>query len=132
MPTLQPGEPSKDNQDEGSRRKSGPRYIIATDIVAPENVAEDIGGWAGALDVTQEGDWADAMACTRNGAGGLDILVNNAGVLTFQKLVAMSLDDWRLQAVNVEGVFLGRAFRFRRCSCHLEKSQSPLFGNVTV
>lgn len=82
--------------------------VIATDIVAPEQAAEDIGGWARALDVTQEGAWADAMAFARDVAGGLDILVNNAGVLTFQKLVAMSLDDWRrIQTVNVEGVFLG-------------------------
>ncbi len=82
--------------------------VIATDIDAPDALASDIGGWARKLDVTSEDDWVDAMAFASSFAGGLDILVNNAGVLTFRKLIDMSLEDWRrIQAVNVEGTFLG-------------------------
>ncbi|NTA84153.1 SDR family oxidoreductase [Agrobacterium tumefaciens] len=82
--------------------------VIATDLEAPVGLASDIGGWARKLDVTREDDWVNAMAFANRFAGGLDILVNNAGVLIFRKLVEMSLDDWRrIQAVNVEGTFLG-------------------------
>ena len=82
--------------------------VIVTDIEAPEALGSDIGGWARKLDVTREDDWVKAMAFASSFAGGLDILVNNAGVLTFRKLVDMSLEDWRqVQSVNVEGTFLG-------------------------
>lgn len=82
--------------------------VIATDIIAPDALAAEIGGLSFALDVTQEGGWADAMAYARSKAGGLDILVNNAGVFAVSAIGETSLADWRrIQAVNVEGVFLG-------------------------
>lgn len=82
--------------------------VIVTDIAAPEDLAHEIGGIAVAQDVTSEDQWLATMAMTRDTAGGLDILVNNAGVFLAKPITETTLEDWRfVQAVNVEGVFLG-------------------------
>lgn len=82
--------------------------VIATDLAAPEALAEEIGGHALAQDVTDEAQWASAMDFARDRAGGLDILVNNAGLFLMAPIIGTSLADWRrINAVNVEGVFLG-------------------------
>jgi NAD(P)-dependent dehydrogenase (short-subunit alcohol dehydrogenase family) len=82
--------------------------VIATDLVAPEELAEQLGGIAAAQDVRREEDWIATMTLARSEAGGLDILVNNAGVFFFKPMTEMTLDEWRaVQSVNVEGVFLG-------------------------
>ena len=60
------------------------------------------------MDVTKEADWAAACALAKSRFGGLDILVNNAGIVVPLTAEDTSLEDFRrLQAVNVEGVFLG-------------------------
>jgi NAD(P)-dependent dehydrogenase (short-subunit alcohol dehydrogenase family) len=83
-------------------------HVIASDVEAPHALAEEIGGIAIRLDVTQEQDWIDAMALAEADAGGLDILVNNAGLFLMKAVTETTLDDWRkLHSVNVEGVFLG-------------------------
>lgn len=82
--------------------------VAVTDLAAPEDLADEIGGIARAQDVTSEADWAATMDWLRTAAGGLDILVNNAGLWLFKPILETTLDDWRrLHAVNVEGVFLG-------------------------
>ncbi len=82
--------------------------VAVTDLVAPEDLAAEIGGIARAQDVCLEADWAATMDWIRTEAGGLDILVNNAGLWLFKPITETTLDDWRrLHAVNVEGVFLG-------------------------
>lgn len=82
--------------------------VIATDLNAPEALAEEIGGHALAQDVTDEAHWAVAIAFARDQAGGLDILVNNAGLFLMAPITETSLADWRrINSVNVEGVFLG-------------------------
>ncbi|KRB78890.1 hypothetical protein ASE00_21180 [Sphingomonas sp. Root710] len=82
--------------------------VIATAVVPPDALANEICGFARALDVTQERAWADAMAFAHEEAGGLDILVNNAGIFAIGAIGSISLQEWRrIQAVNVEGVFLG-------------------------
>lgn len=82
--------------------------VIVTDMQAPDDLAEDIGGIAMRLDVTQEADWIAAMAHTEAEAGGLDILVNNAGLFLMKAVTETTLEEWRtLHSVNVEGVFLG-------------------------
>ena len=53
--------------------------VAVTDLVAPEDLAAEIGGIARAQDVCLEADWAATMDWIRAEAGGLDILVNNAG-----------------------------------------------------
>lgn len=60
------------------------------------------------LDVTQEGDWAAAIAATVARFGGLDILVNNAGMFLGKSSEDATLAEWnRLSAINMGGVFLG-------------------------
>ena len=59
-------------------------------------------------DVTRENEWTETVAATVAEFGGLDVLVNNAGILLIRPLLETSLDDFRkVQAVNVEGTFLG-------------------------
>jgi NAD(P)-dependent dehydrogenase (short-subunit alcohol dehydrogenase family) len=89
--------------------------VMVTDILQEEgrNVVEQISGRGGEavfaqLDVTSEGHWEAGIAAAIDRLGGLDVLVNNAGVEMYKPLVEMSLEEWRrLQAINVEGVFLG-------------------------
>ena len=82
--------------------------VAVTDLAAPEDLADEIGGIDRAQDVTSEADWAATMDWIKAEAGGLDILVNNAGLWLFKPITETTLDDWRrLHSVNVEGVFLG-------------------------
>jgi NAD(P)-dependent dehydrogenase (short-subunit alcohol dehydrogenase family) len=82
--------------------------VLCTDVLDAGAVAQEIGGAAIAHDVTAPQDWARAVEAAKSRFGGLDILVNNAGVFWLKPILAMELEDWRqMQAVNVEGVFLG-------------------------
>ena len=82
--------------------------VICSDLTAPDDLAAELGGLSLAQDVTDEGDWENAMAFARGEGGGLDILVNNAGLFLMKPLTETSLADWRrIHSVNVEGVFLG-------------------------
>ena len=56
------------------------------------------------LDVSLEGDWADAMARI----DALDILVNNAGITTLGSIEDVTLEQFRHEfEIDVVGVFLG-------------------------
>ncbi len=83
--------------------------VILTDLGDASGLAAELGGLSRRQDVTDEADWAATIAFAKAEAGGLDILVNNAGVLGGGGPTSeLSLDEWRrVQAVNVEGVFLG-------------------------
>jgi 3alpha(or 20beta)-hydroxysteroid dehydrogenase len=60
------------------------------------------------LDVTSESAWERTIEATIKSFGGLDVLLNNAGIEIIKPLFMTSLDEFKtLQAVNVEGVFLG-------------------------
>jgi NAD(P)-dependent dehydrogenase (short-subunit alcohol dehydrogenase family) len=60
------------------------------------------------LDVTDEDQWITVVARVSEVFGGLNVLVNNAGMLVSGPITEMTLAVWRrVQAVNVEGVFLG-------------------------
>ncbi len=62
-------------------------------------------------DVREETSWQNLMAAVAAHHGRPDILVNNAGILATeddQSLARTEMAQWRaVQAVNVEGVFLG-------------------------
>lgn len=59
-------------------------------------------------DVTSEARWIEVVDATLAAFGRLDGLVNNAGVGVQKSVEDTTLEEWRfVQAVNVEGVFLG-------------------------
>jgi 3(or 17)beta-hydroxysteroid dehydrogenase len=89
--------------------------VTITDVntEAGQAVADELGGKAAFLqqDVRQEADWRRIMQAVAEHHGRPDILINNAGILAttpYQVLDQTDLEQWRaVQAVNVEGVFLG-------------------------
>jgi NAD(P)-dependent dehydrogenase (short-subunit alcohol dehydrogenase family) len=59
-------------------------------------------------DVRDEAAWAAAVAEAERRFGGLDILLNNAGIFALKPMAMTTIEEFRaMQAVNVEGVFLG-------------------------
>jgi NAD(P)-dependent dehydrogenase (short-subunit alcohol dehydrogenase family) len=73
-----------------------------------EAIAAETGATFLPLDVSQEADWAQAMARIENAHGRLDILVNNAGIISNASIDAIDLDAWnRVVAVNLTGPMLG-------------------------
>src|SRR5258706_6137462 len=59
-------------------------------------------------DVTDEADWAAAVALAAEAFGRLDVLVNNAGVLKFASIAEMPLAEFRqILEVNAVGCWLG-------------------------
>ena len=59
-------------------------------------------------DVTREESWAEVVAEVDRRHGRLDGLVNNAGLIHVGSVETTTLEDFRrIQAVNVDGVFLG-------------------------
>jgi 3alpha(or 20beta)-hydroxysteroid dehydrogenase len=59
-------------------------------------------------DVTDEADWAAAVATATGAFGRLDVLVNNAGVLKFARIEEMPLAGFRqILEVNAVGCWLG-------------------------
>jgi NAD(P)-dependent dehydrogenase (short-subunit alcohol dehydrogenase family) len=61
-----------------------------------------------ALDVTQEAEWAEAIAEVKDVHGALHILVNNAGIGRAVPLVDMKYEMFReVFALNLDGMFLG-------------------------
>jgi NAD(P)-dependent dehydrogenase (short-subunit alcohol dehydrogenase family) len=59
-------------------------------------------------DVREEAAWVAAVGEAEARFGGLDILVNNAGIFALKPMALTTLEEFRnMQAVNVDGVFLG-------------------------
>jgi NAD(P)-dependent dehydrogenase (short-subunit alcohol dehydrogenase family) len=59
-------------------------------------------------DVTDEAQWAAALAEAKARLGGLSVLVNNAGIAIGGTVEMMDLAGWRkTMAVNADGPFLG-------------------------
>ncbi|MEP5569696.1 MAG: glucose 1-dehydrogenase [Halioglobus sp.] len=89
--------------------------VIITDIdeSSAARVAQSIrdkGGEATSRrqDVTSESGWSELMESIDAEYGALNILVNNAGIALPNTVEDATLDEWRtVQAVNVEGVFMG-------------------------
>lgn len=60
------------------------------------------------LDVTNEDDWAAAVAATQRHFGKLNVLVNNAGISGSAEQDLFSTPAWhRIMDINSSGVFLG-------------------------
>lgn len=85
-------------------------YLADLDFEGATALAAEIGDTATAvsLDVTRPEDWRAAAERIGTDGGGLGTLVNSAGLLSLGTVEECSLEDWRrIQAVNVEGTFLG-------------------------
>ena len=85
--------------------------VIATDINTPANLPEGIASFR-IQDVRSEDGWRDLIGDVVARHGGLDVLVNNAGLGLVgghhRGIEDSEIADWRtIQAVNVEGVYLG-------------------------
>lgn len=60
------------------------------------------------LDVTNSGDWQNAVETAQSKYGHLDILVNNAGIVRRFTIEETTEEIWdEIMAVNAKGVFLG-------------------------
>ena len=60
------------------------------------------------LDVTDEGQWEQAVAATVARFGKLDVLINNAGIFRNNPVEETSSDEWdQVMDINAKGVFLG-------------------------
>jgi NAD(P)-dependent dehydrogenase (short-subunit alcohol dehydrogenase family) len=82
--------------------------VVVTDVSDGGAVATEIDGAYVKHDVTREDEWIAAIAFAKQTFGGLDILVNNAGIFWMKPIALETLESFReMQAVNVEGVFLG-------------------------
>ncbi len=87
--------------------------ITDVNVEAGQAVADELGGKAMFIqqDVREEADWQRLMDQVADKQGRLDILHNNAGILATQQMQFLAdtdVEQWRaIQAVNVEGVFLG-------------------------
>lgn len=85
----------------------------ATVVVADKNAetaeatAKAIGGSAGTVDVSDEGQVADLVASTLSEHRKLDILVNDAAIVPFTAWDDVDFAEWRrIMSVNLDGVFL--------------------------
>jgi 3(or 17)beta-hydroxysteroid dehydrogenase len=59
-------------------------------------------------DTSDEASWKAAIAAVKQRFGRLDVLLNGAGIALRKSLLETSIADWRkVQAVNLDGVFLG-------------------------
>ena len=82
--------------------------VVVTDVRNGSEIAAAIDGAYIKHDVTNEAEWAAAIAFAKERFGGLDILINNAGIFWMKPIARETLESFRkMQAVNVEGVFLG-------------------------
>jgi NAD(P)-dependent dehydrogenase (short-subunit alcohol dehydrogenase family) len=98
--------------------------VLVTDIDETTGKAavmaiQSAGGRADFLrhDVTDESQWEAATAAVIKHFGGYDILVNNAGIETAALVANCTLEDFqRVQAVNVDSVFLGSKHAVRAMS----------------
>jgi 3alpha(or 20beta)-hydroxysteroid dehydrogenase len=60
------------------------------------------------LDVTDEAQWANAVALAESELGPVGVLVNNAGIVTWGTIEEMSPDDFRRTIdINLTGTWLG-------------------------
>ena len=87
----------------------GARVVIADiDAGAGERACVTPNLFFEPLDVTSDESWTAAVDNTLARHGRLDVLVNSAGIVVVKSIEDISEAEWRrVQAVNVDGVFLG-------------------------
>lgn len=86
--------------------------VVCTDVVQQEGerLVKELGEQSLylPLDVTDEDQWAEAVAEAERRMGDVTGLVNNAGILTFNRLQDTTREEYlRVVEINQVGVFLG-------------------------
>ncbi|PWK87124.1 3alpha(or 20beta)-hydroxysteroid dehydrogenase [Lentzea atacamensis] len=84
--------------------------VMLTDVLDDQGkeLAAELGAEYCHLDVSNEDEWAEAVAFTISTFGDISVLVNNAGVLHFSALTDTTLADYqRVIGINQVGTFLG-------------------------
>src|SRR5689334_14257734 len=84
--------------------------VMLTDVLDDQGkeLAAELGAEYCHLDVSNEDEWAEAVAFTISTYGDITVLVNNAGVLHFSALAETKLADYqRVIGINQVGTFLG-------------------------
>jgi 3-oxoacyl-[acyl-carrier protein] reductase len=95
-----------------ARRLAAEGYRVALVDLAADRVRAiakelDGAGHAIAADLADASDVERAVAETEHMLGAVDVLVNNAGILSNNKAVATSLEEWRrVLAINLDAAFL--------------------------
>jgi rhamnulose-1-phosphate aldolase/alcohol dehydrogenase len=81
--------------------------VTDVDAAAASSVAEECGGLAVPLDVSDEDAVAAALRSTVLAFGGVDLVVNNAGLSISKSLLDTTVEDWQRQHdVMARGSFL--------------------------
>jgi NAD(P)-dependent dehydrogenase (short-subunit alcohol dehydrogenase family) len=83
-------------------------YVIATDLLVPEETIKIIGPTASGyqLDVTKEDDW-QSLALKTGDLGGVDIVINNAGYFPNRAIDQLDFPTWRkTMSTNLDSHFL--------------------------
>ena len=115
----------------GAAGTLGSAIAAAIEAAGGQSIRTDLAGRAGMdlpLDVTREDAWMETMADIERRHGKLDGLVNNAGIAILGDVERTSFADWkRVQAVNVDGVFLG----CKHAMPLLAKSAAPSIVNLS-
>lgn len=79
------------------------------------------------LDVASEGEWAAAVAATRERCGALQVLINNAGIYRTHATLEVSAAQYlEIVRINQLGVFLG----MRACIPHMRSSGGGSIVNI--
>ncbi len=115
----------------GAAGTLGSAISAAIEAAGGRSIRTDLAGRAGmdlSLDVTREDAWMETMAGITQRHGRLDGLVNNAGIAILGDVERTTFSDWkRVQAVNVDGVFLGCKYAMPL----LMKSAAPSIVNLS-
>jgi NAD(P)-dependent dehydrogenase (short-subunit alcohol dehydrogenase family) len=89
------------------RRQGAQVAMVDLDQAATARAAEEVGGFAVAADVSDEGQVQRAVDEAAERLGGLDGLVNAAGTSARAPLGQIAVADWRrIMDVNLTGTFL--------------------------
>jgi NAD(P)-dependent dehydrogenase (short-subunit alcohol dehydrogenase family) len=90
--------------------EEGAEVVVAdVDGAAAETVADEVGGFAIEVDVSDESSVETLYAAAGHRYGGIDVLYNNAGISPADdaSILETDLNAWeRVQAVNTRGVYL--------------------------
>ena len=90
--------------------EEGARVAVAdVDGAAAQKVADEVGGLAVQVDVSDEASVQSLYSATVAQFGGVDVLYNNAGISPADdaSVLETGVDAWeRVQAVNTRGVYL--------------------------